>query len=391
MIYDWNLFINNMNKYFFTALIVFSFAFTLNAQQNCPTYTLYGNVNTDTGKAILISISDSTLPYKATQESRIINGKFIFTDSILYPSAFRLEIEINGHLKYASKMFFVDPCVQTLKCNIDSARGQVPSVDNNSMKEYMGDYKQSFNALSNNWAALNKKSNNLYKAYQNNIPDNYLKAITKEKDSIERANYLIMWQYTKEHSDSYVSMWTLVWQLSNGYEPVLDTIYNSLSGHLKNTYTGKALAKKLAGAKKTMTGRSFLPLQLLNTKLEKVTLPQINKGRKYTLVTFWFGRCASCLNQFGAYQRLYSSYRKAGFEIIGISVDLKKNADDWNKVIKERGLFWPQYLDEGGGIAKHLSISNFPTNFLLNENGVIIKKDITEKELEKLLDKDLKK
>ena len=47
-------------------------------------------------------------------------------------------------------------------------------------------------------------------------------------------------------------------------------------------------------------------------------------------------------------------------------------------------------LDENGNISKKYSINKFPTNFLLDSEGKIIKRDIPQEELEKFLEENLK-
>jgi hypothetical protein len=61
-------------------------------------------------------------------------------------------------------------------------------------------------------------------------------------------------------------------------------------------------------------------------------------------------------------------------------------SDVWRAVIQREGFDWKQYLDKGGSFAHQLSINEYPTNFLLDEKGVIVKRNIMPAELEKMLD-----
>ncbi len=87
---------------------------------------------------------------------------------------------------------------------------------------------------------------------------------------------------------------------------------------------------------------------------------------------------------------IYQKYRFKGFEIIGISTDEKKNKADWKKAIIRYNLSWKHFWDVNGFWAQKLSINSFPTNFLLDNTGKIIAKNIEPTELEKLLEKNLK-
>lgn len=85
------------------------------------------------------------------------------------------------------------------------------------------------------------------------------------------------------------------------------------------------------------------------------------------------------------YTKSYNDFKLQGFKIIGISIDITTNINAWKNITKEKGLDWIQYLDENGKLSKKLNINSFPTNFLLNEKGEIIQKNITPEELEKFL------
>ena len=112
-------------------------------------------------------------------------------------------------------------------------------------------------------------------------------------------------------------------------------------------------------------------------------------GKKYTFIDFWFSHCGPCLNDFPKYKEVYTKYKNLGLEIIGISTDRTKDIDDWKKVIKEKDLNWLQLLDENGIESHQFNINAFPTTFLLNSEGIIIKKDISPEELEIFLEKNL--
>jgi len=51
---------------------------------------------------------------------------------------------------------------------------------------------------------------------------------------------------------------------------------------------------------------------------------------------------------------------------------------------------WPQYWDKDGLESKKLSITRFPTNFLLDNLGNIIKKDLSMPELAQFLKENIK-
>ena len=87
---------------------------------------------------------------------------------------------------------------------------------------------------------------------------------------------------------------------------------------------------------------------------------------------------------------MFSEYKNKGFNIISISTDRTVDVELWKKRIDENELDWDQYLDENGKEAFTDKIISFPTNFLIDEKGNVIQKNISLEELEILLKENLK-
>jgi alkyl hydroperoxide reductase subunit AhpC len=76
--------------------------------------------------------------------------------------------------------------------------------------------------------------------------------------------------------------------------------------------------------------------------------------------------------------------------LLGVSTDPKDQIQNWKKVIREKMLPWPQYLDENGIVASDLSINSWPGNFLVDEKGIIIQKNISPETLELFLNANIR-
>ena len=64
---------------------------------------------------------------------------------------------------------------------------------------------------------------------------------------------------------------------------------------------------------------------------------------------------------------------------------MTKNVDNWHKVMEKHTIPWINVLDENGTETSPLGIISFPTNYLLNNEGVILRKNISLTDLELLL------
>jgi alkyl hydroperoxide reductase subunit AhpC len=129
-----------------------------------------------------------------------------------------------------------------------------------------------------------------------------------------------------------------------------------------------------------MSIRAFAPIRDLSGK---VSLS--DKLSKYTPIDIWFSHCVPCIEQFAKYKEICARFRNAGFQLIGVSTDPKDQIQNWKRVINQNMLPWPQYLDRNGIVAKELSIISWPSNFLIDEKGIIIQRDISPKALELFL------
>jgi peroxiredoxin len=80
--------------------------------------------------------------------------------------------------------------------------------------------------------------------------------------------------------------------------------------------------------------------------------------------------------------KIYNKYHEKGLNILGVSLD--RRAEDWIKAIEEDGLTWNhvsnvQYFDE---IAELYNVNAIPATFILDENGVIVAKNLRGEALE---------
>ena len=348
---------------FFTFLCLFKSEISAQLFGN-STFTLDGKINIDTGKILMLPVGeDIYYPKKeGFQQASIIDGKFNFSGNILYPYAFRLMVR--NTRGYISDIFLIDSGIQKINCHIDSLR-KIPDIINNSILEEKGNFYNTF-------IYVNKELSE--------------SVSSKEYDNLIYKKDSLLLEYTKKYPSSFVALWTLIDKLSNGYEPIYDSIYSQLSITIKQTYTGQILADKLKASSSLVVGKTFPRLELLNAKMQKEKLP-IKSKNKYTLIDFWFSHCNPCISEFNQLKSIYRTFNNKGFDIIAISVDKKEDITNWEKIIKEYRLPWNQCLDIGGQETIKFSIDAFPTNFLLNEKGEIIRKNISPDELEIFLTK----
>lgn len=106
----------------------------------------------------------------------------------------------------------------------------------------------------------------------------------------------------------------------------------------------------------------------------------------YVMIDFWAAWCKPCREENPNVVRLYEAYKDKGFDIIGVSLDRKK--EDWVEAIKQDGLTWTQVSDLAyfnSAAAVLYQIEAIPATYLLDPEGKIIGKDLRGPSLENKL------
>ncbi|MGI9544410.1 MAG: redoxin domain-containing protein [Cyclobacteriaceae bacterium] len=105
---------------------------------------------------------------------------------------------------------------------------------------------------------------------------------------------------------------------------------------------------------------------------------------KIVLVDFWAQWCKPCRMENPNIVRVYNKYKDQGFEVFGVSLD--RQHERWVQAIDEDGLDWTQVSDLKfwqSEAAQTYRVTAIPASFLLDEDGVIIAKNLRGPALEK--------
>jgi len=194
--------------------------------------------------------------------------------------------------------------------------------------------------------------------------------------------------FIRQHPDSYVSLFLLD-ERSGDLDPAaFEPFFNALSQRIRNTGKGRRLTARLKIAKATDIGQKAFDFTQNDTAGAPVSLSSL-KG-KYVLIDFWASWCSPCRSENPDMVKAYRKCKDRNFEIIGISLDSKK--EPWLKAIATDSLPWIQVSDLKGwqnAVAVKYGITSVPRNFLLAPDGTIIAKNLRGEELEKELEKTL--
>ncbi|TCC94438.1 AhpC/TSA family protein [Pedobacter frigiditerrae] len=188
----------------------------------------------------------------------------------------------------------------------------------------------------------------------------------------------------RDNPNSLISAYILSVYASTWGKEKSAELYNNLSSEMKNTTYGKTINDFINLNQEIKIGGKFADFEQANTADKKIKLSGIKA--KYILLEFWGSWCGPCREENPNLVKTYNAYKDKGFEILGVAADDKK--EQWLKAIKDDHLPWENVSDLKGDkneAALIYGISAYPTNFLIDEKGIIIAKNLRGDALSKKL------
>lgn len=114
-------------------------------------------------------------------------------------------------------------------------------------------------------------------------------------------------------------------------------------------------------------------ISVISLDNQQLTLAGL-KG-KVVLLNFWATWCPPCREEIPSMMKLNKLMKGKPFQMVCVSVDEggKKAIEEF---FKNSGLSLPAYTDSTGQVAKTYGITGVPETFVIDKNGMIVKKVI---------------
>lgn len=203
-------------------------------------------------------------------------------------------------------------------------------------------------------------------------------------DALEEKETVIYQDFIIDYPNSTVSAHVLnVYKTTWGKEKV-SQLYSFLNQEMQQSTYGKSVSSFIALNKSPQIGNSYVDFEQENIHGKKIKVSDVKAT--YLLIDFWASWCGPCREENPDILKAYKLYKMKGFEILGVSLD--EDRDSWLKAIKDDHLPWENISDLKGSeneAALIYGINAIPYNFLINQNGIIIARNLSGTELMKKL------
>lgn len=215
-------------------------------------------------------------------------------------------------------------------------------------------------------------------------------ALQDEMDELREEYKNFELDYIKAHPKALISALVLDRAIATKAVEIdeAEGIYNNMSEEIKSSQPGKKISESIeklkkseAAQKNTSIGSKAPDFSGPNPDGKVIALKDVLG--KVTLIDFWAGWCRPCRAENPNVVAVYNKYHDKGLNVLGVSLDRTEEA--WKKAIAEDGLEWNHisniaYFDDQ--IAKLYNVDAIPAAFLLDENGVIVAKNLRGPALE---------
>ncbi|MEM6515047.1 MAG: TlpA disulfide reductase family protein [Bacteroidota bacterium] len=298
--------------------------------------------------------------------------------------------------------------IEMVKMNVNSVKGIFPFILENQEikivvdKDNIMDSKITSGSANTAMLEYNKslkeitdETNTLRNNFRELSPEER-KALRDEVIAINKRRDNFPFEFLGKNQDNFYSLIlteNLLKTRKNDLE-IIAASFDGLSENLRSTEYGKNLQNKIkvmlnekAALSATEIGKKAPDFNGPNPEGKTLALEDVMG--KVTIVDFWAAWCGPCRRENPNVVKIYEKYHDKGLEIVGISLDGSRKQKDpkaaWTRAIKDDNLTWHHisnlnYFNDP--IARAYNVRSIPATFVLDENGVIVGKNLRGKALD---------
>lgn len=340
--------------------------------------TLTGDVEDGT-QVFIRKINESNQPYDI-DTTTVENGKFSVKGTADSPDLIYVFVDkVQGYTPLVAENGTIELTAQKDSLNFATVKG---TVQNDIFFKYLDESRALSDKAMSIQADLQQASMGGNEANLNSLQDEFSE-LQEEYKNFEL-------QFIKDNPNGLISALLIDKALNSRIVESAEAqeMYDALTPEIKETVPGKKIGMSLSASKdREEAGKSTA----IGAVAPDFSGPTPEGGEislkeamgKVTIIDFWAAWCKPCRVENPNVVNVYNKYHGKGLNIIGVSLDRKE--EDWLKAIADDNLTWNHissldYFDDA--IAALYNVDAIPATFILDENGVIIAKNLRGPALE---------
>jgi peroxiredoxin len=331
-----------------------------------PHYVVKGNIE---GSDSLIFYLQKREDGKLVTIDSAVSKNGVFTmkaGAVKYPEMVQL---VAGSTRRATR-FYLENAEITITGTLDSLF--VAKIEGSKTQD---EYQSLIDANT----PLNEKYSAAYEEYQAaNAAGDAAKVeeLKKQFDVIDNEMTELSKNFVKNNPSSYVTP-SVLQDLSYSIDVnEIESMINVMDTAVANIPAMKTLKERVAVMKTVAIGQKAPDFTLNDADGKPVALYS-KIGTKLLLIDFWAAWCGPCRQENPNVVKVYNDFNKKGFDVFGVSLD--RTREDWVKAIDDDKLTWTHVSDLqywNSAAAKLYAVYAIPANFLLDETGTIIGRNL---------------
>jgi peroxiredoxin len=335
-----------------------------------PHYVIEGDIeNSDSVTFVLQKREAGTIVNIDSAISR--KGSFRMKGAVSYPDMVQL-IALNTMQRLT---FYVENSKITINGQLDSLANA--TVTGSKTQDEYQSFIESNRPLSEKYADLYAE---YQKARQGNNTEEMAR-IEKEAEDIQAEMTQIQKDFVKDNPSSFVSP-AILRSLSYEMDAIeIEEAINAMDADIAQSPVARELMERVQVMKAVSIGQKAPDFTLDDVDGNPVALSS-KIGTKLLLIDFWAAWCTPCRQENPNLVKVYKDFNKKGFDVFSVSLDRDK--DDWVQAIADDRLTWTHVSDLqywNSSAAQLYAVNAIPANFLLDENGIIIARNLRGTEL----------
>jgi thiol-disulfide isomerase/thioredoxin len=220
-----------------------------------------------------------------------------------------------------------------------------------------------------------------------------MKAEARQQVIADIASFIAAGEVTQERYELASTLPELLAQLGDNEmaAKALDSFATAFESRKDDRVADLVNQLRATGRRYGLVGK---PMQVKGKTVDGKEFTVESLKGKVILVDFWATWCGPCLQEMPHVRELYEGYHGKGFEVVGVSLDQKKEV--LQEFLSAEKVPWTQLFADAEGeagwsnpIARYYGISAIPTAILIGKDGNVVSLNATGRELTKLLEQQL--